>query len=126
MRRNSWSILGGELPENQQEWMIWVKGHDCRWDLIGIFIAMFGLAAISLPDWDRLFKSQSEHRNDRKKFACSMRDLVEACLLLSDHAGNVSVLAIYLFQSSAELQSYCETGKTSQSKHCPQNFEITF
>jgi hypothetical protein len=49
MRRNSWSIMGGGIPKNQQEWMIWVKGHDCRWDLVGIFIAMFGLAAISLP-----------------------------------------------------------------------------
>lgn len=126
MCRNAWSIPGGELPKNQQEWMIWVTGHDFRWALVGVFIAMFGLAAISLPDWYPLFKSQSEHRNDRRKFACSMRDLVEACLLLSDHAGNVSVLAIYLLQCSAELQSYCETGKTSQSKQYPQNFEITF
>jgi len=36
MCRNAWFILGGELPKNQQEWMIWVTGHDFRSDLMGV------------------------------------------------------------------------------------------
>lgn len=42
-----------------------------------------------------------------------MRDLVEACLLLCDHADNVSDLSVYLLIFSTTLQTYCETGKTS-------------
>lgn len=120
MCRNAWSMLGGELPKSRHEWITWVAGHNFRWEMVGVFIAMFGLAAISLPDWDPLFISQNEHRNDRKKFACSMRDLVEACLLISDHADNVSVLAVYLLQFSTELQTHCETGKTSKSGYYPR------
>ena len=80
---------------------------------------MFGLAAISLPEWDSLFATQEGHPNDRRKFACSMRDLVEGCLLLCDHADNVSTLGVYLLHCSTTLQRSCETGKTSE---VPINF----
>jgi len=119
MCRNAWSMLDTELPKNRVEWITWVTGRDFRWELLGVLIAMFGLAAISLPDWDSLLESQSERHNDRRKFARSMRDLVEACLLLSDHADNVSVLAVYLLQFSNSLQTYCETGKTSKQTISP-------
>lgn len=122
MCRNAWSMLGAELPKDRHEWTTWVTGHGFRWEIVGVFIAMFGMAAVSLPDWDPLFISQSERRNDRRKFACSMIDLVEACLLLSDHADNVSALAVHLLQLSTELQAYCETGKTSELRAYPLNF----
>ena len=67
---------------------------------------MFGLAAMSLLDWDPLFATQDEHRNDRRKFACSIRDLVEGCLLLCDHADNVghfSCLSITSLDHIAEV-----------------------
>ena len=113
--RNAWSLLETELPNNQREWIASCQGHSFRWELFGVLLAMFGLAAMSLPDWDPLFATQDEHRNDRRKFACSMRDLVEGCLLLCDHADNVSTLAVYLLHLSTTLQRCCETGKTSET-----------
>ena len=55
-----------------------------------MLVAFFGLATIKLPDWDALSKYQDQSRNDRRKFACGMRDTVEACLQLCDHADNVN------------------------------------
>lgn len=79
-----------------------------------MLVAIFGLGAISLPDRGPLLAAQDESRNDRRNFACGMRDLVEACLLLCDHADNVSDLSVYLLIFSTTLQTYCETGKTSK------------
>ena len=112
--RNAWSLLETELPKNQREWAASCQGHNFRWELFGVLLAMFGLAAMSLPDWDPIFATQDEQRNDRRKFACNMRDLVEGCLLLCDHADNVSTLAVYLLHLSTTLQRCCETGKTSR------------
>ena len=112
--RNAWSFLGIELPRNQNEWVASCQGHNFRWELLGVLLSMFGLAAISLPEWDSLFATQEGHPNDRRKFACSMRDLVEGCLLLCDHADNVSTLGVYLLHCSTLLQRSCETGKTSK------------
>ena len=112
--RNAWSFLGTELPRNQNEWVTSCQGHNFRWEVLGVLLSMFGLAAITPPEWDSLFATQEEHRNDRIKFACSMRDLVEGCLLLCDHADNVSTLGVYLLHCSITLQTSCETGKTSE------------
>lgn len=112
--RNAWSLLGTELPKNRHEWVASFTGRNFRWELVGVLLAVFGLSAISLPEWDPLFMSQEESRNNRRKFACSMRDLVESCLLLCDHSDNVSDLAVYLLHISTTLQTYCETGKTSE------------
>lgn len=112
--RNAWSFLGTELPRNQNEWVTSCQEHNFRWELLGVLLSMFGLAAISLPEWDSLFATQEEHRNDRIKFACGMRDLVEGCLLLCDHADNVTTLGVYLLHCSITLQTSCETGKTSE------------
>ena len=111
--RNAWSLLGANPPKGRQEWVSSFTGHCFRWEIVGVLLAMFGLSAMSLSDWDLLLTSQDENRSDRRKFACSMRDLVEACLLLCDHADNVSDLAVYLLNFSTSLQTYCETGKTS-------------
>ena len=112
--RNAWSFLGTELPRNQNEWVASCQGHNFRWELLGVLLSMFGLAAISLPEWDSLFATQEGHPNHRRKFACNMRDLVEGCLLLCDHADNVSTLGVYLLHCSTTLQRNCETGKTSE------------
>ena len=112
--RNAWSYLGIELPRNQNEWVTSCQGKNFRWEVLGVLLSMFGLAAMSLPEWDSLFATQEEHRNDRIKFARSMRDLVEGCLLLCDHADNVSTLGVYLLHCSTALQRSCETGKPSE------------
>ncbi len=59
-----------------------------------MLVAIFGIAAISLPNCDPLLATQDESRNERKRIACGMRDLVEAFLLLCDHADNVCNLAV--------------------------------
>jgi len=113
--RNGWSLLGTEPPKNRHEWVNSFTGPHLRWEMIGVLLAIFGLSAISLPDWDPLFATtRNDNRNDRKKFASSMRDLVESCLVLCDHADNVSDLTVDLLQFSTTLQTYCETGKTSE------------
>ena len=112
--RNAWSYLGIELPRNQNEWVTSCQGKNFRWEVLGVLLSMFGLAAMSLPEWDSLFATQEEYRNDRIKFARSMRDLVEGCLLLCDHADNVSTLGVYLLHCSTALQRSCETGKPSE------------
>lgn len=112
--RNAWSFLGTELPRNHNEWVASCQGHNFRWELLGILLSMFGLAAGSLPEWDSLSATQEGHPSDRRKFACSMRDLVEGCLLLCDHADNVSSLGVWLQYCSNALQRSCETGKTSE------------
>ena len=81
-----------------------------------MLLALFGLAVISLPDWDPLVVSQDQSGNDRRKVACDMRDLVKAYLLLCDHANNVSGTSVYLLIFSTTLQIYCETGKTSECR----------
>lgn len=61
---------------DQYTWLASFTGDNFRWEILGMLVALFGLAAIPLPDWDPLLKSQDESRNDRRKFACGMRDLV--------------------------------------------------
>lgn len=61
-----------------------------------MLVAMFGLGAISLPAWDPLLAAQDQSRNDRRKFACGMRELVKAYLLLCGHADAFSDLFVYL------------------------------
>lgn len=112
--RNAFCLPGDDVPQNRHTWLASFTGDHFRWEIMGVLVAIFGLAAFSLPDWDPLLAEQDESRNDRRKFACGMRDLVEACLLLCDHADNVSDLAVYLLEASTMLQTYCETGKTSE------------
>lgn len=57
MCRNVWSMLDTELPKNRVEWITYLTGRDFRWEWLGVLIAMFGLAAISLPDWFSLLES---------------------------------------------------------------------
>lgn len=54
-----------------------------------MLVAIFGLGAISLPDRGPLLAAQESH-NDRRKFACGIRDLVETYLLLCYHADNLA------------------------------------
>lgn len=114
MCRNAFCLPGDSPTKNRHTWLVSFTGDNFRWEILGMLVALFGLAAIPLPDWDPLLTSQDESRNDRRKFACGMRGLVETGLLLCDHADNVSDTSVYLLIFSTTLQTYCETGKTSE------------
>ncbi|KAF6238059.1 hypothetical protein HO173_003693 [Letharia columbiana] len=70
MCRNAFCLPGDSPTKNRHTWLVSFTGDNFRWEILGMLVALFGLAAISLPDWDPLLTSQDESRNDRRKFAC--------------------------------------------------------
>lgn len=92
--RIAFCLPGDDTPKNRHTWLASSTGDHFRWEILGVIVAIFGTAVTSLPDWDPLLATQDASRNERKRFACGMRDLVEACSLLCDHADNVCDLAV--------------------------------
>lgn len=94
--RNAFCQSGNDTHKNRHTWLASFTSDHFRWEISGVPVAIFGLGAISLPAWDPLLAAQDQSRNDRRKFACGMRELVEAFLTLCGHADNFSDLAVYL------------------------------
>ena len=52
--RNALCLAGNKMPKNQDSWLASLTGDRFRWVMFGMLLALFGLAAISLPAWDPL------------------------------------------------------------------------
>lgn len=85
---------------------------------------MFGLAATSLPSLDPLFATQEGQSNNRRKFACNMRDLVDGCLLLCDHADNVTTLSVYLLTARRLCRAVVRAARLGGAPILPERFSL--
>ena len=88
-------------------------GHKLRWESIGLMFTFFGITALALQDRDKLFTTQPEELNDRKKFAICMKQCSEACLVLCDHTDTINDIVLCLLSRLLTLQSIVD-GDTSK------------
>ncbi|MCJ1405796.1 hypothetical protein MMC11_009026 [Xylographa trunciseda] len=89
------------------EWLESFTGSRLRWEIIGTFFAMFGLAVMSMPDLNgnSLIKGYETVR-DRRKYARKMNECAEACLILCDDSSAVNEYVIWLMHHIHMLTTY--------------------
>lgn len=68
---------GGMTP---REWAGLATGKNLRWEVIGLILALVGLVAVNLSDWDAIFDDIRESIVDRVTFAERMRKASELVL----------------------------------------------
>lgn len=88
-------------------------GHNLRWESIGLMFTFFGIGALALQDRDKLFATQPEEMNNRKKFAICMKQCSEACMVLCDHTDTINDIVLCLLSRLSTLQSIVD-GDTSE------------
>ena len=97
------------------EWLESFTGQNLRWEILGTFFAVFGLAVMTMPDWgSRATPSDSLKPwinvngldEDRRKYAHKMSECTEACLILCDDSGAVNEFVIWLMHHIHTLNSY--------------------
>ena len=83
-----------------EEWLQSFTGHRLRWEIIGNLLALWGLAVMTLSDFDPIFSSNNNGRScGRKRYAGDLRELAEECLALSDEidASNEFIVSLMFY-----------------------------
>ena len=88
-------------------------GHQLRWEVVGNYFALFGLAAMILSDWDPIFTNHRGTLANRKAYGGKMRECAEACLTLCNNIDALNEWVIALMVNAYTLQALQE-GDTSQ------------
>ena len=96
-----------------EDWMSSFCGHRLRWEVIGNYSALFGLAVMIMSDWDPMFTDHRGTLADRNKYAGKMRECAEACLALCNDIDALNEWVIALMVNAYSLQSLHE-GDASQ------------
>jgi hypothetical protein len=81
-------------------------GMNIRWEVLGIMFAFFGIAFMSLQDWDPIFKT-FESENNRRKAAYRMVQSADYCLLNCEATDTVNDLVVMLMLNTSVLESIC-------------------
>jgi len=98
---------------NTQEWLDSFSGKRLRWEVLGTFFAVFGLAVMTMPDWDPLFYRTSTGRPSSKmQYGKKVGQYAEACLALCNDVDSLNDYVISLMYLAHLLQSFNE-GDTS-------------
>ncbi|MCJ1384382.1 hypothetical protein MMC17_007498 [Xylographa soralifera] len=89
------------------EWLESFTGSRLRWEIIGTFFAIFGLAVMSMPDLigNSLVKEDEIFR-DRRKYARKMSECAEACLILCDDSSAVNEYVVWLMHHIHTLNTF--------------------
>ena len=97
-----------------EEWLESFTGHRFRWEMIGNLLALFGLAIMTLSDFDPIFSGNEDGKTrGRKEYAGELRILSEDCLALSDDIDATNEFVVSLMYYRFTLQSFYE-GDTGQ------------
>ena len=103
--------------KSTREWLESITSHRFRWEIVGILCAVFGLSAMSLPDWDPSFAHYTDgDTKDRSQFARKMSECAEACLVLCEDSGIMNEFVIWLMHHLQVLQS-SHSGDTCKSRY---------
>ena len=112
MCRNAMSPM--PTSSSTEDWMASSSGRELRWEVLGNCFALFGIAAMTLSDWDPIF---THHHgtpvNNKKKYCGKLRECAEACLAFCNDIDALNEWVIALMNNAYVLQSLYE-GDSSQ------------
>ena len=114
------TILQNELApiptcRSTGEWLESFTGCRLRWEIIGTFFAIFGLAVMSMPDLNsNSLVKEDEILRDRRKYARKMSECAEACLILCDDSSAVNEYVVWLMHHIHSLNTFY-SGDASRS-----------
>ena len=88
--------LGGKSSQRGLSRALCLGANDISWDVLAALLAAYGLAGLSLAEWDPMWSS--EEQLERKTFAIKMLASVDECLGLGQNAkvNEMRVSAMYL------------------------------
>lgn len=89
-------VLGGKSSQRGLSRALCLGANDISWDVLAALLAVYGLAGLSLAEWDPMWSS--EEQLERKTFAIKMLASVDECLGLGQNAkvNEMRVSAMYL------------------------------
>ena len=104
-----------QLPvaADARQWLASFSNEKMRWEIVGNLFAIFGLASMTLSDWNPLFSEASSYCT-KKQFGGKMRECAEACLALCNDVDTVNEFVISLMASAYSLQAYYEGDNSQQ------------
>lgn len=92
-----------------KEWMESFSDEKLRWEIVGNFYAMFGIAVMSMSDWDPLFvTADNNNPYNKRQYGGEMRECAEACLALCNDVDAVNDFVVCLMSAIFILQSFHE------------------
>ena len=99
---------------SNRDWMDSFSSHNLRWEIVGNLFAIFGLAVMTMSDWDPLFASEDGNPFGKREYGGAMRECAEACLALCNDVDSVNDYVVCLMAATFSLQSIQE-GDTSKN-----------
>ena len=88
-----------------KEWLESFTGPKLRWETLGTFFACFGLAVMTMSDWDPMFPYEAaDQKRDKRQYAHKLGECAEACLVLCEDSGSSNEFAVWLTLQIHTLQ----------------------
>ena len=88
------------------EWLESFTGTHLRWEIIGTFATIFGLAVIMIPEWDPLFTSEVDGvGQDKRLYARRLGEAGEQCQQISHEGSPPNEFTVWLMHHLQILQS---------------------
>lgn len=112
-------------PDNGIEWLSTFTGKNIRFEMLGVLFTSFGIAYLSLQDWDPLFSVPENCERDRKQTAWRMKECAEVCLRMCDYSDTVNVLVVSLLINLKRLETGCAGDESKPSNHIVSKFAST-
>ena len=98
---------------------IWIEsfsGKRLPWEILGNLFAIFGIAIMSMSDWDPLFiTAENANPYSKRQYAGEMRECAQACLALCNDVDSLNDLVVCLMSAIFSLQSFHD-GDASKSQ----------
>ena len=86
------------------EWLESFSGNNLRFEIVGTFLAIFGLAVVSLPENDPVFNSE-EVKLGKRQYARKLGTAAENCQMLCSETAIVNEFTVWLMHHLQILQS---------------------
>lgn len=103
------------IPRDDQSLLDWLIGPRMRWELLGTLYAFFGMAFISMQEWDPVFQLPELHDLNRNTAAWKMKLAADGCLQFVHDTDTLNDVVILLQMNVATLHSVCSG---DESKCC--------
>ena len=98
-----------------KEWMESFSGKNLRWEILGNLFAVFGLAIMTISDWDPLFTAANTRNSySKRQYGGAMRECAEACLALCNDVDSLNDFVVSIMSAIYNFQSFYE-GDASKS-----------
>lgn len=94
-------------PEHNQTLLDWLLGPRLRWEMLGTLFTFFGMAFISLQEWDPVFSLPEMHGMNRKTAAWRLKMAADGCLQFCHDTDTLNDVVVLLMMNGATLHSVC-------------------